>query len=241
MSRRLVSSLATIWRLARPYFFSEERWSGRILLGTIIVIELSIVAINVMINQWNNRFYNALQERDWNAFVSELLFFCALAAIYIALAVYQLYLNQWLQIRWRRWMTRQYLDHWLAGANHYRMQLLGDAADNPDQRIAEDINMFIDRTLSISVGLLSAIVTLCSFVVILWALSAAAPLHLFGASFTIPGYLVWAALLYAIFGTTLTHLIGRPLIALNFQQQRLEADFRFNMAVSYTHLTLPTN
>ena len=226
---RLLSTLAIIWRLARPYFFSEDRWAGRVLLGTVIAIELSVVAINVMLNQWNNRFYNALQERNWDAFIYEIGFFCVLAAIYIVLAVYQLYLNQWLQIRWRRWMTRHYLDHWLAGANHYRMQLLGDAADNPDQRIAEDINMFIDRTLAISVGLLSAIVTLFSFVVILWTLSAAAPLHLFGASFTIPGYLVWAALFYAAVGTTLTHLIGWPLVSLNFRQQRFEADFRFNL------------
>ena len=226
---RLLSTLAIIWRLARPYFFSEDRWAGRVLLGTVIAIELSVVAINVMLNQWNNRFYNALQERNWDAFIYEIGFFCVLAAIYIVLAVYQLYLNQWLQIRWRRWMTRHYLDHWLAGANHYRMQLLGDAADNPDQRIAEDINMFIDRTLAISVGLLSAIVTLFSFVVILWTLSAAAPLHLFGASFTIPGYLVWAALLYTAVGTTLTHLIGWPLVSLNFRQQRFEADFRFNL------------
>jgi vitamin B12/bleomycin/antimicrobial peptide transport system ATP-binding/permease protein len=226
---RLVSTLAIIFRLARPYFFSEDRWAGRSLLAAVVTIELSIVAINVMLNQWNNRFYNALQERNWDNFVWELLFFCGLAASYIVLAVYQLYLNQWLQIRWRRWMTREYLDHWLAGANHYRMQLLGDAADNPDQRIAEDINLFIDRTLSISVGLLSAIVTLSSFVVILWTLSAAAPLHLFGASFSIPGYLVWAALLYAVVGTTLTHLVGWPLVTLNFRQQRYEADFRFNL------------
>ena len=226
---RLLSTLAIIWRLARPYFFAEDRWAGRALLGAVITIELSVVAINVMLNQWNNRFYNALQERNWDAFISELGFFCILATIYIVLAVYQLYLNQWLQIRWRRWMTQHYLDHWLAGANHYRMQLLGDAADNPDQRIAEDINLFIDRTLTITVGLLSAIMTLFSFVVILWTLSAAAPLHLFGASFAIPGYLVWAALLYAAVGTTLTHLIGWPLISLNFRQQRFEADFRFNL------------
>jgi vitamin B12/bleomycin/antimicrobial peptide transport system ATP-binding/permease protein len=226
---RLLSTLAIIWRLARPYFFSEDRWAGRVLLGAVIAIELSVVAINVMLNQWNNRFYNALQERNWDAFIYEIGFFCILATIYIVLAVYQLYLNQWLQIRWRRWMTQQYLDHWLAGANHYRMQLLGDAADNPDQRIAEDINLFIDRTVSITVGLLSAIVTLFSFVVILWTLSTAAPLHLFGASFTIPGYLVWAALLYAAVGTMLTHLIGWPLISLNFRQQRFEADFRFNL------------
>ena len=226
---RLVSTLAIIFRLARPYFFSEDRWAGRSLLAAVITIELSIVTINVLLNQWNNRFYNALQERNWDNFVWELLFFCGLAASYIVLAVYQLYLNQWLQIRWRRWMTREYLDHWLAGANHYRMQLLGDAADNPDQRIAEDINLFIDRTLSISVGLLSAIVTLFSFVIILWTLSAAAPLHLFGSSFSIPGYLVWAALLYAVVGTTLTHLVGWPLVTLNFRQQRFEADFRFNL------------
>jgi vitamin B12/bleomycin/antimicrobial peptide transport system ATP-binding/permease protein len=226
---RLLSTLAIIWRLARPYFFSDDRWAGRGLLAAVITIELSIVTINVMLNQWNNRFYNALQERNWDTFVYELGFFCVLAAIYIVLAVYQLYLNQWLQIRWRRWMTRRYLDHWLAGANHYRMQLLGDAADNPDQRIAEDIKQFVDNTLSISIGLLSAFVTLCSFVVILWTLSAAAPLHLFGATFSIPGYLVWAALLYAVVGTVLTHLVGWPLVTLNFRQQRFEADFRFNL------------
>jgi putative ATP-binding cassette transporter len=226
---RLFSSLATIWRLARPYFYSQDRLAGRLLLGAVIAIELSIVAINVMLNQWNNRFYNALQERDWNAFVYELLFFCVLAAAYICLAVYQLYLNQWLQIRWRRWMTREYLNHWLAAANHYRMQLLGDAADNPDQRISEDINLFIERTLTLSIGLLSAVVTLGSFVLILWTLSAAAPLTLFGQPFAIPGYLVWAALLYAALGTALTHLVGWPLVSLNFRQQRFEADFRFSL------------
>src|SRR5262249_15448772 len=143
--------------------------------------------------------------------------------------VYQLYLNQWLQIRWRRWMTQQYLHHWLAGANHYRMQLLGDAADNPDQRISADINMFIDRTFALSAALLGAIVTLVSFLMILWMLSAAAPLPLCAFSCAVPGYLVWAPLVYAVVGTTLTHLIGWPLVSLNFRQQRFEADFRFNL------------
>ncbi|MCC6775185.1 MAG: ABC transporter ATP-binding protein/permease [Hyphomicrobiales bacterium] len=226
---RLVSTLATIWRLARPFFFSEERRAGRVLLGAVITIELSIVAINVQLNLWNNRFYNALQDRNWDAFVWELTVFCGLAALYIVLAVYNLYLNQWLQIRWRRWMTQQYLDHWLVGANHYRMQLLGDAADNPDQRIAEDIQLFVDRTLTLSIGLLSALVTLGSFITILWTLSAAAPLTLFGATYDIPGYLVWAALLYAAIGTLLTHYVGWPLVSLNFRQQRFEADFRFNL------------
>jgi putative ATP-binding cassette transporter len=145
------------------------------------------------------------------------------------LRVYQLYLNQWLQIRWRRWMTERYIGRWLDGANHYRMQMLGDAADNPDQRIAEDIKQFIELFLYVAVGLLGAIVSLASFVVILWGLSAAAPLTLYGETWNIPGYLVWAALGYAAVGTLLTHLIGRPLIALNFNQQRYEADFRFNL------------
>jgi len=200
-----------------------------VLLAAVIVIELSIVGITVLINSWNNQFYNALQERNWNAFVYQLGYFSVLATIYVLLAVYQLYLNQWLQIRWRRWMTANFLDHWLAGANHYRMQLLGDAADNPDQRISEDIRQFIELTLNIGLQLLNACVTIGSFMFILWSLSAAAPLHLFGMSINIPGYLLWAALIYACIGTLFTHLIGRPLIALNFQQQRYEADFRFNL------------
>jgi putative ATP-binding cassette transporter len=225
----LLSTLAIIWRLARPYFSSEDRWAGRTLLAAVIAIELSTVTIAVLINQWNARFYNALQDRNWDTFVSELLFFCGLAATFVVLAAYQLYLNQWLQIRWRRWMTKQYLDNWLSAANHYRMQLLGDAADNPDQRIAEDIQKFVEETLKLSVGLLSAVVTLCSFVVILWTLSAAAPLYLFGSTFSIPGYLVWAALLYALVGTVFTHIVGWPLVSLNFRKQRFEADFRFNL------------
>jgi vitamin B12/bleomycin/antimicrobial peptide transport system ATP-binding/permease protein len=227
--KRLIETFVTIGRLALPYFRSEDRWPGRILLAAVIAIELSIVAINVILNQWYNRFYNTLQDRNWEAFISAVLFFCVLAAIYTVLAVYQNYLNLWLQIRWRRWMTQTYLRQWLNTANHYRMQLLGDAADNPDQRIADDLQMFVQQTLSIGIGLLSSFVTLCSFVVILWTLSEEAPLQLFGSKLVIPGYLVWAALVYAALGTILTHRIGWPLIPLNFQQQRFEADFRFNL------------
>jgi len=225
----IASTFATIWRLAFPYFRSEDRWPGLGLLSAVIAIELGIVAINVLINQWNARFYNALQDRDWTAFVHELLVFCILAGLFIVVGVYQTYLNQWLRIRWRAWMTTRYLERWLDAGNHYRMQLLGDAADNPDQRIAQDIQSFVDSTLSIGVGLLSSIVSLISFIFILWGLSVDAPLRLFGGDWTIPGYLVWAALLYAMIGTWLTHRIGRPLVTLFFQQQRVEADFRFNL------------
>lgn len=223
------STLATVWRIAAPYFSSEDKWPGRALLAAVISIELALVGIDVLLNQWNNRFYNALQERNWDSFVRELGFFCILAACFIALAVYQLYLNQWLQIRWRRWLTAHYLGEWLQGPNHYRMQLQGDAADNPDQRISEDVKMFVERTLDIGLSLLNSIVTLFSFIIILWGLSEAAPLHLFGKDLAVPGYLVWGALIYAIFGTALTQWIGSPLVRLGFQQQRYEADFRFNL------------
>ena len=223
------STLATVWRIAAPYFRSEDKLAGRGLLAAVIAIELALVALDVLLNQWNNRFYNALQEKNWDVFVREIGFFCVLATSNVVLSIYQLYLNQWLQIRWRRWMTTRYLGEWLQGANHYRMQLQGDAADNPDQRITDDVKLFVERTLDIGVGLLSSVVTLVSFVIILWGLSAAAPLTVFGSEFAIPGYLVWGALVYAIFGTALTQWIGSPLVRLDFQQQRFEADFRFNL------------
>jgi vitamin B12/bleomycin/antimicrobial peptide transport system ATP-binding/permease protein len=227
--KNIGSTLAIVWRIAAPYFRSNDKWAGRGLLAAVITIELALVAINVLINQWSARFFNALQERNWDSFIYELGYFSVLAALFIVLAVYQLYLNQWLQIRWRKWLTQHYLGEWLNKANHYRMQLTGDAADNPDQRVTEDVEMFVDRTLSIGIGLLSSIVTLGSFVVILWGLSNAAPLVIAGKDYTIPGYLVWAALIYAVLGTFLTHWIGKPLVALNFTKQRFEADFRFNL------------
>lgn len=227
--KNISATLATVWRIAIPYFQSEDKWAGRGLLAAVIAIELSLVAIDVLVNQWQNRFYSALQAYDFDTFVREIWIFVGLASAFVALAVYQLYLNQWLQIRWRRWLTRHYLGEWLDDATHYRMQLRGDAADNPDQRITDDVKTFVEQTLTIGLGLLSSIVTLFSFVVILWGLSNSAPLHLFGMDFEIPGYLVWGALIYAVLGTALTHWIGVPLVNLNFEQQRYEADFRFNL------------
>jgi len=227
--KKIRTTLATVGRIAAPYFRSDDKWMAWGLLSAVIAIELAVVGLLVLFNRWNNVFYNALQERNFDVFTYQIGYFCVLATAYIALKVYQLYLNQWLQIRWRRFMTERYLGGWLHDARHYQMQLLGDSADNPDQRIAEDTQLFVERTLSLGVGLLGSIVSLASFVVILWGLSNDAPLHLFGHDYDIPGYLVWGALIYAVLGTWLTHLIGRPLVDLNFQQQRFEADFRFNL------------
>ena len=219
-----------VWALSLPYFRSEDRWPGRLLLGAVIAIELSIVAINVMINQWNARFFNALQDKNWESFFWELQVFCLLAAAYVLLAVYQLYLNQWLQIRWRTWMTGAYVARWLKDSTHYKMQLRGDAADNPDQRIADDINQFVEKTLSIGVRLLGSIVTLFSFLGDPVGAVRGGAAHCCSESpIAIPGYLVWAALIYSVAGTLLAHWIGWPLANLNFRQQRFEADFRFNL------------
>ncbi|MEH6949864.1 ABC transporter ATP-binding protein/permease [Nitrobacter sp. NHB1] len=227
--KNLGATLKTVWRIASPYFRSEDKWAGLGLLVIVIAIELGTVGVDVLLNEWRNRFFNAFQAYNWSAFASETIYFCVVVTIYIVIAVYQLYLNQWLQIRWRNWTTKRYLGDWLSHANHYRMQLQGDVADNPDQRITEDIRMFVEQTLTLGLGLLNSVVTLVSFIVILWGLSAAAPLHVFGHQYNIPGYLVWGALIYAIIGTVLTHLIGRPLIGLDYRQQQYEADFRFNL------------
>ena len=212
-----------------PYFRSEDGLAGRVLLGTVIALQLFQVWVNVRFNTWYKAFYDALQNKDWDTFIFQLGVFSLLAAAYIVSAVYQLYLQQWLQIRWRRWLTTHYLGRWLGGGTHYRMRLKGDSVDNPDQRISDDIKLFVNSTLDIGIALLGSVVTLVSFVVILWNLSSTTPLMIGSQSFQIPGYLVWAALIYATLGTYVTHLVGRPLIQLNFDQQRYEADFRFSL------------
>ena len=216
-------------RIAVPYFRSEDGRAGKILLAAVIALQLFQVWLNVRFNAWYKTFYDALQNKDWDTFIWQLGVFSVLAAFFIISAVYQIYLQQWLQIRWRRWLTNRYLGRWLGNGTHYRMRLKGDSADNPDQRIADDIKQFINSTLDIGISLLGSIVTLVSFVVILWNLSASTPLMIGAQSFNLPGYLVWAALIYAVIGTWVTHLVGKPLIKLNFDQQRYEADFRFSL------------
>jgi putative ATP-binding cassette transporter len=225
---RLRELLQDTWTLIRPYWFSEDRWAGRGLLVLVIGLNLGIVYINVLLNQWNNAFYNALQDKNFTVFWSQLVRFTWLAALFIVAAVYQIYLNQMLQIRWRRWLTERYLGAWLADGAYYRMQLTAAETDNPDQRIAEDLRLFVGATLTLGIGGMRAVVTLVAFLGILWGLSGSITVPV-GSGWTIPGYMVWAALLYAIVGTWLTNLIGRPLVRLNFDQQRYEADFRFSL------------
>jgi vitamin B12/bleomycin/antimicrobial peptide transport system ATP-binding/permease protein len=215
----------TFWRLCKPYWFSEDRWLARLLFAAIVVLNLAIVWVNVQLNTWNGAFYNALQDKKFDDFKRLLFEFTGWAFLYILLVVYQLYLTQMLQIRWRRWLTEVYLKRWLDGAVHYRMTLARQGTDNPDQRIAEDFREFVNDTLSLFFGLLSSSVTFVSFVGILWALSGAVSI----AGVQIPGYMVWVAIAYALFGSLIAHWVGKPLIKLNFEQERYEADFRYSL------------
>lgn len=226
---KLSTFLKDLWRLTKPYWFSEERWAARGLLAVIVAINLGQVYLQVLFNQWNNGFYNSLQNKDLAAFYELLWRFAGLATAFIIAAVYQLYLNQMLQIRWRRWLTDVYLKHWIAERTYYRMQLAGGDTDNPDQRIADDLAQFVERTLELTLGFMSALVTLFSFLAILWSLSGALSFTLGGSTFHIEGYMVWVALIYSVVGTWLMHLIGHPLVPLNFQKQKVEANFRFSL------------
>ena len=215
--------------MIRPYWSSEDRWAAWGLLFVVVALTLAMVHISVLFNQWNNAFFGALQDKNRAAFLYQLLRVSWLIGLFILFAVYQLYLNQMLEIRWRRWLTERYLRAWLADGAYYRMQLVARETDNPDQRIAEDVHLLISHTLALFIGGLRALVTLVAFVAILWALSGTLTVPLGWSSLTLPGYLVWAAFLYAIAGTWLTHWIGRPLVRLNYDKQRCEADFRFGL------------
>lgn len=218
-----------LWRLTVPYFKSEERWGGLALLALIVALALGMVYLEVVFNEWNRFFYNALEARDYAQYMHQLGRFAWLAAAFIVVGVYRVFFNSMLQIRWRRWMTEQFLARWLAHRNYYRLQLVGGETDNPDQRIAEDIRQFVGLTLGLGLGLLSAVVTFLSFIAILWTLSGPIAFTAFGIEIEIPGYMMWAALVYAVAGTWVIDRIGRALVGLNFNQQRYEADFRFSL------------
>jgi putative ATP-binding cassette transporter len=226
---RLRQLLPIAWNIIRTYWSSEDRWAGGGLLLAVVALSLGMVYINVLFSYWNNAFYTALQDKNQTVFLDQLIRVCWLVAIFIFFAVYQLYLNQMLEIRWRRWLTDRYLRAWLSDGAYYRMQLMARETDNPDQRIAEDVNLLISHTLTLLIGGMRALVNLIAFVAILWGLSGTLNVPFGWFSIALPGYMVWLALLYAMAGTWLTDWIGRPLVRLNFDKQRCEADFRFGL------------
>jgi putative ATP-binding cassette transporter len=232
---RVVLALREFLAVSLPYFRSEDRWVGRALLAAVVAAELGLVYVAVAINQWNARFFNALEARNWAAFGDELIVFCFIALGAIVAGMSQYYFGQTLQIRWRRWLTENYVARWMADGRHYRVHFVDSKIDNIHLRIASDVYLFIQRTHELGTGLLGSVVALASFAFILWGLSATTPLPLFGADFAFPGYLVWLALLYAGIGTLIAHWIGWRLIPLNFNQQRFESDFRFAIVRTADH------
>ena len=217
------------WQLAKPYWVSEEKYRAWGLLALIIALSLGMVFMNVQFNSWYKEFYDTMQNLDKKGFEQALYKFGYLAFIYIVIAVYAMWFQQMLEIRWRRWATAHFTARWLSDNQFYRIQLTDKGTDNPDQRIAEDVGQFISISLSLSLGLLRALVTLVSFIGILWTLSGPISFMLAGSEITIHGYMVWVAIIYAVIGSLITVLLGRPLVSLNFLQQRFEADFRFGL------------
>lgn len=218
-----------VWYLTKSYWQSEEKKKAFFLLGCIIALTLGVVYMLVLLNQWNNSFYSALQNYDAKRIFDELIHFSWLAAIYILLAVYSYYLQQTLILNWRRWLTTRFIDIWLQNKTYYNLQMFGKDTDNPDQRISEDVRQFVEMTLSFGIGILKAFCTFASFVVILYNLSGSLSFTFMGKTWTINGYMLWASLLYSVIGTYITHIVGRKLVKINFIQQKYEADFRFSM------------
>ncbi|MBR4641400.1 MAG: ABC transporter ATP-binding protein/permease [Selenomonadaceae bacterium] len=210
------------WSLFKGYWSSEEKWKARGLLAIVIAMNFAIVWLLVQINSWYNEFYNALQNYEAENFWPLIGQFSALAFVHIIIAVYAVYLRQMLQIKWRTWMTKNYLAAWLEGQTYYKLQ---DATDNPDQRISEDIGQFVNLTLQLIIGFLRQLTTLAAFGVVLWELSGSITI----AGLVIPGYMFWFSFVYSGLGTFFAHKVGRKLIGLNFDQQKYEADFRFSM------------
>jgi putative ATP-binding cassette transporter len=217
--------LTAFWALAKPYWVSEQRTKGLVLLVAVIGLSLGAVYLEVQFNTWNKDFYNALESKDQPAFYAQLWRFTYLALIWIVVMVYRLYLQQMLYIEWRSWLNENFLQRWMADLAYYRLQLADRGVDNPDQRIADDLRIFVDMTLDLSIGLLSAIVTLASFTVILWTLSGDFTV----GGVAIPGFMFWVAVVYAFVGSWIAHKIGKPLIGLDFNQQRFEADYRYSL------------
>jgi putative ATP-binding cassette transporter len=243
--RRQLSSLFTglreAWGLAKPYFASDEKWVALGLLAAVIFLNLVLTELNVAFTYWQRDLYDAFQNKQFKEFLTLLFWFKTMPAfpyiilgyawylaVFIIVAVYSLYLNQMLQIRWRQWMTRDFTERWLADRAYYNISLSrmsGVGIDNPDQRISQDLADFTSNSLGLMLDLISNVVTLISFAAVLFVISGSVRL----LGITIPGYMLWLAIFYSLFGTWITHAIGKKLIDLSFIQQKVEADFRYSL------------
>src|SRR5262249_42804543 len=192
-------------------------------LALTILLSVIVVCLSKLIQHLYARFYNALQEKAADVFWVELRYFAVAAALFIITAVYRTGLTQLLSIRWRRWLSEVYFKDWLADRTYYHMELTRQGADNPEQRIEQDCYNFTRQTLSLTLELILQVMTLITFAVVLWNLSADFVLPIFGG-LAVPGFMMWAAVAYALVGSLGTYLIGRPLVRVNFMLERYNAD-----------------
>ena len=209
-------------------FFIREKPARWLALGLLLLTLLQI-GIQIRFNLWGRDFFNALENRDRDGFLWQMVLFLGLAAASMITAVYQLYVKQLTQLRWRQWLTERLLGEWMNDARHYQMEKAGQSDANPDQRIAEDARITTEMAVDFATGLFNASVMLCAFIGILWTISGALRFNAFGTAVEIPGYMVWAALIYALVGSTLTYFVGRPMVRLHFARASREAEFRFGL------------
>ena len=213
-----------------PYWTSRDSLVAWLILMVIAAMTSGAVYLATAINSWYKRFWDTVEQYDLPGFKHELMIFAILATIHVLISVYNAFLKSRLAIRWRAWLTQHVLSDWLERDTYYKMQLTDSSTDNPDQRIAEDLNLFVSSTIALIIGTCTDVAMMITFGIVLWELSGAVSMTVMGVSFDLPdGYMFYLAIIYAVLGTAATFVLGRPLVRLNFRQQRFEADFRFSL------------
>lgn len=220
--------LKRIWKIAMPYWaYSKERWGSLILLAVNIFVMVFQTRVGVRSTIWNRDWLNAFQTYDAQMWKQQIVVFLLIGAANTFTSQLNSYIQSWIQIRWRRWMTARYVNYWLEGSTHYRMQLTGNETDNPDQRIAEDIGQFISYTWLYSFSFVQNIINLVTYAMMLYDLSLTIPLMLGGKDWSFPGYFLVISVIWAAVETLITHLVGKPLARLQYDQQMYAANYRF--------------
>ncbi|MBO4300520.1 MAG: ABC transporter ATP-binding protein/permease [Desulfovibrio sp.] len=229
MTNDSASTWKMFWSIFRGYWISEKKWEAWGLMAIAVALTVAQAWLLVLFNRWQKPFFDMFDHKDFSMFWSYTLEFVLIAFSFILAAAYGVFVQRTLRIRWRIWLTRKYLRQWMGNQAYYRLQVLGSDADNPDQRISEDVGDFVKLTLELMLGFLRKMTILVAFYSILWNLSGVLTFQVGKAVFALHGYMFWVSLLYAVVGTYCAHAVGGKLIPLNFSQQKYEADFRFSM------------
>ena len=220
-----MKTLKKFFYLARPFWSGAHSRLQWLMLAVLIGFTLCSITISVWIAAWDKRFYDALAAFDGASMPALIVEYLGYMAMIIGCIVCGDWLQKRLIFRWRTHLTEQFQTNWLEGHKHYRLRLTGEP-DNPDQRIAEDIYLLADKSISLFRSFINNVAKFSAFVAVLWTLSGVQTFNIGGHNITIHGYLVWVALIYSIFSTVIAHLVGRKLKNLNIDRQHREADYR---------------